>query len=843
MPIDEALPDLLAALEVHASAVLVAPPGAGKTTRVPLAVLEAQSAAKWRGDGKIIVLEPRRLAARAAARRMAQALGEPIGETVGLRVRFESKTSARTRIEIVTEGVLTAMIADDPELSGISAVLFDEFHERSLDADFGLALCLESQAVLRPDLRLLVMSATLDGGRIAKLLGCGTPVIESLGRAFPVELRHRPIAVNETITDAMVSAVQDALAHEQGSLLCFLPGASEIRRVAERLNTSLAGRSDILVAPLYGALPPGEQDLAIAPAPDRVRKIVLATPIAESSLTIEGVRVVIDSGQVRQPMFEPSLGSTRLVTRRASKASVDQRMGRAGRTQAGICIRLWPAAQTASLPAFAPPEVETADLAPLLLRAALFGEHDPAGLRWLDPLPKAHLSQARADLTTLGALDANGSMTARGRALAAMPLQLREAAMVLVASEFGAEAARSAAQLAVLLGERGLGGNSVDLATRLPAFLSRRGAREKSAMRLAARISQRAMQLSGDSSPSSGSSRELDEGENMSAGALLSLGFPDRIAQRRGERDGQIRFRMANGRAVLVDATDPLARETYLVVADFQGRADAARLTNAAAMTEAEIRRHHSSNFRTQTHIEMSASDAVVQGTVREALGALVLAERGMSAAELKQRASALLLERLPTYGVSALPWADKTMALLARIRFAANMDASFAAAGDMLEGSLDFLAGAFEGCRSYKDISPVQLHNSVEAEAVERLGWGAWSQLSKLAPAQFQPASGHAVNIDYSGADPLVSVKPQQMFGVNEHPVIGPNRVPLMFSLVSPAGRPIQTTRDLPGFWAGSWQDVRRDLRGRYPKHDWPEDPANAQPTARAKQRSGKTT
>ncbi|MEM1365414.1 MAG: ATP-dependent helicase HrpB [Pseudomonadota bacterium] len=825
LPIEDALPDLLAALNAGPSAVLVAPPGAGKTTRVPLALLNAD----WLDDGKIIVLEPRRLAARAAAKRMAQTLGEKLGDTVGLRVRFENKTSARTRIEVVTEGVFTAMVVNDPELTGVAAVLFDEFHERSLDADFGLALSLESQAALRPDLRLLVMSATLDGGRVAGLLGYGAPVVESRGRAHPVELRHRPVGTNETVIDAAVAAVKSAFASETGSLLVFLPGAAEIRRAAERLSTAFKDTNEIIVAPLYGALSPAEQDLAITPAPQGSRKIVLATPIAESSITIEGVRVVIDSGQVRQPVFEPALGATRLVTRRASQASVDQRMGRAGRTEPGVCIRLWPEAQTASLPAFAPPEVETADLAPLLLRSALFGERDPERLRWLDPLPKAHLAQARTDLLALGALTEDGTITPKGQALGAMPLPVREAAMVVAAANYGPQCTQDAALLAVLLGERGLGGNGVDLAARLEAIKTRPGPRGKQAQQLARRIAQQAEQFASDPAKS----------HELSAGVLLSLGFPDRIAQRRGERDGQVRYRMANGRAISVDGTDALGREPFLVATDFQGRADAARLTNGAAISEADIRLHHADRLRTQPHIELASADTSVQGVVRQALGAVVLGERSIEPAELREAASALLMERLADYGADVLPWAKRSERLMDRLTFAARNDGVYQPVADIKSTDLAFLQDALTGCRAYGEVSPDKLHACLEAEIVERLGWQLWSSLNEIAPVQFQPAAGQAVPIDYSGPQPTVAVKPQQMFGVTEHPTIGQRRVPLMFSLLSPAGRPIQTTQDLPGLWAGSWQDVRRDLRGRYPKHDWPENPATAEPTARAKPRA----
>ncbi|MEO0636193.1 MAG: ATP-dependent helicase HrpB [Pseudomonadota bacterium] len=824
LPVDEVLPKLQAELSKAVNAVLVAPPGAGKTTRVPLALLNAP----WRDGGRIIVLEPRRLAARAAAQRMAQTLGERVGQTVGLRVRFESRVSDQTRIEVVTEGVFTAMVVEDPALEGVAAVIFDEFHERSLDADFGLALGFEAQDALRSDLRLLVMSATLDGSRVARLLGDGTPVVESLGRAHPVELRHRPVSANETTVDAMVAVIEATLRTETGSILAFLPGMSEIRQVENRLRDRLATVPDVTVAPLYGALSPAEQDLAISPVQAGQRKVVLATPIAESSLTIEGVRVVIDSGLVRQTVFEPALGVTRLVTRRASRASAEQRMGRAGRTEPGVCIRLWSEASTTSLPAFAPPEIETTDLAPLVLRAALFGEAQPERLKWLDPLPAAHLKQARSDLLALGAVDDGGTITDRGKALARLPLPLREAAMVVAAAQFGPQALQDASLLAVLLSERGLGGTGPDLALRLDAFSLRKGRREASAKGLARRIGELSRPF-------------LTSGKapiKLTVGALLSLGFPDRIAQRRGESAGQVRFRMANGRAVTLDATDPLSREAYIVAADFQGRAEAARLLAGAAISQDDIRRLHQDQLRSKQSVSLSAPNGKVEGSTQEALGSVVLSERPLSAAELVEASSQLLLSQLQTFGIDVLPWSARSLALIHRLRFAARLDNRYAPAADLLKGSLDFLAEAFVGCRAYHEVDPKKLHDLMEAEAINLLGWEAWSQLDAMAPMAFDPPAGQSAPIDYSGSEPTVALKPQQIFGVTTHPMVGNTVRPLTFSLLSPAGRPIQTTSDLPGLWAGTWQDIRRDMRGRYPKHFWPEDPANAQPTSSVKPR-----
>src|SRR5690606_21778625 len=559
LPIDAVLDELRAALQAHSAAVLVAPPGAGKTTRVPLALLDAD----WLEGRKILILEPRRLAARAAAERMAESLGEKLGETIGLRARLTSKVGPRTRVEVITEGVFTRMILDDPELTGVGAVLFDEFHERSLDADLGLALALDAKHALREDLRLLIMSATLDGARVAELLG-GGPVIQSEGRAFPVETRYLGRDPGQPIEDQMAAAILRALRSEPGSVLAFLPGQREIRRVADRLADQIDD-ARIKVVPLHGGLDIREQDEAVAPTEPGYRKVVLATSIAETSLTIEGVRIVVDSGLARVPHYEPGVGITRLVTVRASRASVDQRRGRAGRTEPGVCYRLWDEPATASLPAHTEPEIRNADLSGLLLDCAAWGVTDPRRLTWLDPPAEAPLSAARTELQSLGALDAEGRITELGKRLRLLPLPPRLARMVLSAAEIGA--ADEAAEIAAILVERGLGGADTDIEQRIASFRNDRSQRARAMRSLAKGWAQAAEKVV---SPSPASA-----GQRLSAAALLELAYPDRIAKARGA-PGQ--YLLANGRGAALDPADLLARSPYLVVAELQGTAAAARI-------------------------------------------------------------------------------------------------------------------------------------------------------------------------------------------------------------------------------------------------------------------------
>ncbi|MCZ8547715.1 ATP-dependent helicase HrpB [Mesorhizobium qingshengii] len=849
LPVSAVLPALSEALGRGNSAVLVAPPGAGKTTLVPLALLDAP----WLGVGKIVLLEPRRLAARAAARRMAELIGEEPGATVGYAMRMENRTSARTRILVVTEGVLARMILDDPELPGVSAVIFDEFHERSLDGDFGLALALDVQGALRPDLRLLVMSATLDGARVAKLLS-GAPVIESEGRAFPVDVRYDERPAGATIEDAMAKAIRSALVDERGSVLAFLPGQREIERTAERLAGKVGAGTDIV--PLYGMLDGKAQDAAIKPAPTGRRKVVLATSIAETSITIDGVRVVIDSGLSRLPRYEPASGLTRLETVRVSKASADQRAGRAGRTQAGVAIRLWRAEQTAALPAFTPPEILEADLSGLLLDCAAFGVADPTTLAFLDPPPAPALNEARTLLRALDAVDKAGRLTEAGMAMRKLALPVRLAHMVAEAARSGH--ADEAAMLAVLLTERGLGGEGADLERRLMRFRSERSPRATAARQLAERLARQAA----SSSPSplwGGSIREAERGggrlsaappprlprlavqgsladpphKGEGAGALLIHAWPDRLAKARGERG---RFVLANGSGAMLDAADPLAGEPFLVVADLQGKAQNARITAAAVISEDDIRATLADRIETrrQTSFDRDRRAVRVRETVR--LGAIALAERTLPP-PTGADADRAILDALREHGLSLLTWSKEAQTLRQRLSWlhrglgAPWPDMADAALLDRLD---DWLLPFLSGTASFAAIDP----GIVSAGLAALVPHDLQRRIDTLAPTHFDVPSGSHVPIRYEGEWPVLAVRVQELFGLDSHPSIANGTVPLTLELLSPAHRPIQTTRDLPGFWRGSWADVRADMRGRYPRHVWPENPLLAAATSRAKPR-----
>jgi ATP-dependent helicase HrpB len=810
LPVTAVLPALCDALGDRSSAVLVAPPGAGKTTLVPLALLEAS----WLGTGKIVLLEPRRLAARAAARRMAELLGEEPGGTVGYAMRMENRTSARTRILVVTEGVLSRMILDDPELPGISAVIFDEFHERSLDGDFGLALALDVQGALRPDLRLLVMSATLDGARVAKLLS-GAPVIESEGRAFPVDIRYDERPAGVPVEDAMARAIRSALVDESGSVLAFLPGQREIERTAERLQGRLGPDTDIV--PLYGQLDGKAQDAAIRPSPAGRRKVVLATSIAETSITIDGVRVVIDSGLSRLPRYEPASGLTRLETVRVSKASADQRAGRAGRTQAGVAIRLWRAEQTAALPAFTPPEILEADLSGLLLDCAAFGVADPATLAFLDPPPAPALKEARVLLRSLHAIDEAGRLTEAGASMRKLALPVRLAHMVAEAAGNGF--AGEAAMLAVLLTERGLGGDGADLERRLMRFRGERSPRANAARQLAERL---AKQAGGMKDP-----------EAASAGALLIHAWPDRVAKARGERG---RFVLANGSGAMLDAADPLAGEPYLVVADLQGKAQNTRIAAAAAIGEDDVRIALGDRIETrrQTSFDRERRAVRVRETVR--LGAITLAERMLpppSGADADQA----ILDAVREHGLSLLTWSKDAETLRQRLSWLhRGLGAPWPEMSDeaLIERLDDWLLPFLSGAASFGAIDP----GAVTAGLMSLVPHDLQRRIETLAPTHFDAPSGSHLLIRYDGEWPVLAVRVQELFGLDRHPSVANGTVPLTLELLSPAHRPIQTTRDLPGFWRGSWADVRTDMRGRYPRHVWPENPLHAAATNRAKPR-----
>lgn len=810
-PVSDVLADIGAALENGVSAVLSAPPGAGKTTIVPLYLLDAG----WRKDGKIVLLEPRRLAARAAANRMASLLGEKTGETVGYRMRLDSRVSARTRIEVVTEGVFARMILDDPELKGVSLVIFDEFHERSLDADFGLALALDVQRALRGDLRILVMSATLDTARIAELMG-SAPVIESLGRAFPIDIRYQDRDSSQPIEDVMARVIGEQHRAETGSILAFLPGQREIIRTAERLAVRFG--PETIIAPLYGMLGQAEQDQAIKPAPDGRRKIVLATSIAETSITIDGVRMVIDSGLQRLPVFEPATGITRLETRRVSRASADQRAGRAGRTGPGIAIRLWLAGQNAALEAFTPPEILATDLSGFLLDLASWGVSDPHDLSFLDYPPAPAVQEAKNLLMSLGALDGRGAITAEGRLIRDLALPPRLAAMAVSASHRGHGLVAS--ELAVLLTEQGLGGNAVDIEERLSRFRSERGERAESSRKLARRLA--------DSLP-----EKRRTSEPVTAGRLLLHAFPDRIALQRG---GRGRFVMANGRGAELPETERLARAEMLVIADLTGRAAAQRILAAAEISRAEVEAELPGAIRREDQSFFDIASRQVRARRVTQLGAIIFDEVPLARPTGPDAAKALA-DGIRQLGIAALPFSKAGLQLRERIGFLHRglgepwPDVGDAALLDHLE---DWLLPFLTDIKGVDAIGADALHDGLMSLVPHELR----RDLDRLAPTHFESPAGNRHPVDYSGEEPAISIRVQELFGLKAHPAIGGGRIPLTLELTSPAHRPIQTTRDLPGFWAGSWKDVRAEMRGRYPKHPWPDDPAGAAPTARAKPR-----
>ena len=813
LPIDAALPALRAALADRNAAVLVAPPGAGKTTRVPLVLLEES----WAKDKKILVLEPRRLAARAAAARMAATLGEQVGDTVGLRVRFGSRVSKRTRIEVVTEGIFTRLVIDDPSLEGVAAVLFDEFHERSLDADLGLALARDAQQGLRSDLKLLVMSATLDGARVAALLG-DAPAIESEGRAFPVETRYLGRDPRAPIERQVTEVIERALRAETGSLLVFVPGAGEIRRTESLLKERISDATVDIVA-LYGALDAREQDRAISSSPPGRRKVVLATSIAETSLTIEGVRVVIDSGLSRVPRYEPDVGITRLETVRVSRAAADQRRGRAGRVEPGVCYRLWDEPQTASLEAYTRPEILSADLSSFTLDLAQWGASDPGKLAFLDPPPRAALSEAKTLLAELGAIDRDGRITEEGRKLRALPLPPRLARMVVDAAAEGA--GELAAGIAAVVTERGLGGDDVDLRHRLDNFRRDRSKRADDARAMVRRWAETA-----------GGKAAASE---HSPGSLLALAYPDRIAKNRGGGNGS--FLLGNGRGGNVDPASPLAREPYLAVAELTGAAAASRVVLAAVITLGEIEAQFAGQIEEDEAVTFEAASASLRSRRIRKLGALILSERTLPVAPGAEAAK-LLAEGIAGLGMAKLPWSKAQLQFRDRVNFLRRAE------GDewpdlsdhaLARKAADWLAPFLDGKTALSHVVADDLAAALDV----LIPWNLRKRLDAEAPTHFTAPSGSNVPIDYEGEEgPKLAIRVQELFGLAVHPVIAGGRVPLLIELLSPAHRPVQVTRDLPGFWRGSYKDVRSDLRGRYPKHPWPDDPLTAPATRRAKPR-----
>jgi ATP-dependent helicase HrpB len=815
LPIDAVLGDLTAALARSNTAVLVAPPGAGKTTRVPLALLDEG----WTQGKKIIVLEPRRIAARAAADRMAQTLGEKAGETVGYRVRFGSKVSRATRIEVVTEGIFSRQILADPELNDVAAVLFDEFHERSLDADLGLALARDTQGALRDDLRILVMSATLDGARVAKLLG-HAPVVESEGRAYPVETRYLGRKPDAPLERQMADAIAGALRADAGSVLAFLPGAAEIRRTQTMLGERVSDPS-IEIVPLFGALDATVQDRAIAPPPKGRRKVVLATSIAETSLTIDGVRIVVDSGMARVPRYEPDIGLTRLETIRASRAAVDQRRGRAGRTEPGVCYRLWDEPQTAAFEAFTRPEILSADLSSLVLDLAEWGVSDPSSLAFLDPPPIPALTEARALLHELDALNDDGRITAEGKSLRALALPPRLARMIVDAHRLGA--GEEAAEIAAILTERGLGGDSVDLDARLENFRRDRSPRATGGRQLAQRwIAQVEKSSSLESS-----------GDELSTGEILALAFPDRVARNRGKGS----FTLANGRGAAIDLTSALARAPYIAIAELTGAAANGRILLAAPITQAAIEARFAAHIETADDVTFDRNAMALRARRRKTLHAITLSEQPLTVTPSADSAR-ILADGLIAAGLDRLPWSKALKQWRDRVMFlrAASPD-EWPDLSDVAlsQSRAEWLVPALDDKTSLADLSASDMSDAL----MTLVPWNQRAQLDREAPTHFEAPTGTAVPIDYEAEEgPKISIRLQELFGLNIHPSIAKGRLPLVVELLSPAHRPVQVTRDLPGFWRGSYAAVRADLRGRYPRHPWPEDPANAEATRRAKPR-----
>jgi len=809
LPIEDVIEPIRTELRTGMRLVISAPPGAGKTTRVPLALLNEP----WTDGRKLILVEPRRIAARAAAERMAASLGERVGQTIGLRSRLDVRTSKDSRIEVVTEGVFSRMIVSDPALEGVAGVLFDEFHERSLDADEGLAFALDAQSVLREDLRIVLMSATLPAD-LTRAFFDG-PLIESLGRAWPVETRYLGYDARGRMDDQVAAAIRKALHEEDGSILAFLPGVAEITRTADRIGPVA---DNVLITPLYGALSPQDQNAAIAPAPPGKRKVVIATDIAESAITIEGVRVVIDAGFARVPRYDATLGVSRLETIRVSVANADQRRGRAGRTQPGVCYRLWREAEMRGFAASPSPEMENADLTGLALDLARWGAKTATDLRWLNPPRDVAWKQARQALAAGGALDAHGDLTDLGRRISDLPLPPRLAMMLLQAAATGH--AQLASEIAAIMSERDLGGRSSDLDDRLRRFRNDNGPRARAMRDLAQRWARSA---GGKTSSAPASSA-----------AILAQAFPERVARSRGQAPG--RFVLAGGRGAMLDETDPLARAEWLAVADMTGAGPDLRITLAALLSEDQALA--SGAVETTERAEYDPGSGRVRARRTRRLGAIVLEEAPLPApsAELVRAA---LIDAVRTRGMAVLRHGDALDTVVARVDLLAR------ALGDpwpsgfretLIEKLEDWLGPMLAAPDALERLGGGQL---VDA-ALTLLDWPMPRDLSRLAPLRWTPPSGADLEIDYaSEGGPTVSCKVQQVFGISAHPAIGDGRIPLTLALLSPAMRPVAVTRDVPAFWKGGYHDMKKDMKGRYPKHNWPDDPAAAQPTHRAKPRN----
>lgn len=822
LPIDDVLPNLLQALRQHCLTVLQAPPGAGKTTRVPLALLDEP----WLGEQRIIMLEPRRLAARAAAQFMAHQLGEPVGQRVGYRTRLDSKVSGATRIEVVTEGILTRILQDDPSLAPYGAVLFDEFHERSLQADLGLALTWEVREALREDLRILVMSATLDAQPIARMLG-NAPIITSQGRSYPVEVRYTPVPRHLSLQQHLASVVLQALAEQTGSVLVFLPGAVEISRLQQDLAERVG--PDTFVAPLFGQLSQAEQDAAVRPAPEGRRKVVLATSIAETSLTIEGVRVVIDSGQHRAPVFDPVTGLTRLRTQQISQAAAEQRKGRAGRTEPGVCYRLWSEAEQSRLMPFAQPEILAADLSDLVMDLAQWGETDPTRLTWLNTPPPAAWQQARELLQQLQILNHEGRLTEHGQRVGRLGLHPRLAHMVERARELGW--GRLGAQLAALLSERDVltGLRHADVQDRLAALRGEpgRAVADRGRVQRVRQASQQILQrLKQD--------QEMPE-QPDAPGILLAMAYPDRIGKR---RPGPApRYLLANGRGAWLAEDDPLQGADYIVAAELDDKGREARIFLAAEISQTSLLEHFADQIESLDQLQWDSSATLVRSVRQTRLGALVLEERASTTPD-PEAVTALLTQVLVQNGLEDLPWDQEARQWLARVQFLRRFegdvwpDTSLEALADRADQWLTpFLAG-MNRLSQVKSLPLLQALGSL-------LSYDQQRQLEVKAPARLEVPTGSRIQLDYeSGEIPILAVRLQELFGLTDTPRVLDGRHPVMLHLLSPGYKPVQVTQDLASFWRNAYRDVRKDLRGRYPKHHWPEDPLTAPPTRHAKRR-----
>jgi ATP-dependent helicase HrpB len=843
LPIQAVLPDLLAALRSGPRALLIAPPGAGKTTQVAPALLGEP----W-CEGQVLLLVPRRLAARATAEYMAPQLGQEPGATVGYQTRLDSRVGKATRVIAMTHGVYLSRLQADPELADVSAVLFDEVHERSLDNDLALALTLDAADGLRPDLRLLAMSATLDGERFGRLLG-GPPRIESEGRSFPLTLRHLGRDPAARIELQVAAACRRALAEHEGSLLAFLPGVAEIERTAEALGPL---PRDVVLHRLHGAVDPREQRAALAPPAPGTRKLVLATSIAETSVTLEDVAIVVDSGLARRPRYDRGAGLTRLVTERASRAAVTQRAGRAARQRPGVAIRLWEEAATASLPAQDPPEILEADLSSLALTCLLWGAPDPAALPFLDPPPAAALAEARERLRALGAVDEDSRVTEHGRAIARLPLEPRLAHMLVEAGARGF--GETAAQAAALLTERGLGGNDPDLELRWRRWMADGGPRAQGARRLAARwtslcipsplegegrlaAGERGEGASGTGPHPPTASRRAPPspsgGEGLSV--ALALAFPDRLSRRRDASGEQ--WQSVGGRGFRLDPASPLASAEWLAVAEVAGAASGARILSAGAIDEADVLALFGDRVETRHDGAFDPATGAVTPTRSRRLGAIRLAS-GPDPNPDPQAIAQALLDGVREHGLQSLPWSERTQQLRARATFAAHHDPAVPALADedLLACLEEWLPPLLAGTRRLGDIAPAALEQVLD----DLLGYSARRRLDQLAPAEFVSQAGSRHPIDYTApGGPAVEVRAQALYGLTTHPMLAGGRVPLTLAITSPAGRPIQTSRDLPSFWAGSWREVAKEMRGRYPRHPWPDDPAAAPPTLRTKRAS----